>query len=67
MWRENHKQNPAMERGLVCPEKAQEFDKLHAKPPKFGRNKRGAKELASGYTGGKRKEWLSSGYGRGVE
>lgn len=43
-----------MERGLVSPEKAQEFDKLHASPPNFGRNKRGAKELASGYTGGKR-------------
>lgn len=40
------------ERGLVCPLKAVEFDKLHAKAPKFGRNNKGAKELARGYTNG---------------
>lgn len=43
-----------MKRGLVCPEKAREFDQLHAnsKYPKYGRNNTGAKELASGYTRG---------------
>lgn len=57
-----HRQNAAtvvqlvMERGLVCPQKAQEFDQLH-KAPKFGRNNKGAKELANGYTRGKEQEW----------
>lgn len=39
-----------MNRGLVCPEKAQEFDQLHANAPKYGRSNTGAKELAGGYT-----------------
>ena len=42
----------AKERGLVCPEKAKEFDELHAQTPKYGRNNAGAKELAGGYTSG---------------
>lgn len=42
-----------MERGLICPAKAKEFDKLHAKVPKYGRKGSGAKELASGYTSSK--------------
>lgn len=40
------------QRGLVCPEKAQEFDELHAQAPRFGRNSSGARELAGGYTKG---------------
>jgi hypothetical protein len=39
-------------RGTVCPVKAEEFDKLHSRAPKFGRHNRGAKELAGGYTSG---------------
>lgn len=39
-------------RGLVCPLRAEEFDKLHAGNPKFGRNNKGARELAGGYTRG---------------
>lgn len=39
-----------MERGLVCPVKAQEYDNLHKFTPKYGRQNAGAKELASGYT-----------------
>lgn len=36
----------------MCPLKAQEFDQLHKKAPRFGRNNKGAKELAGGYTSG---------------
>ena len=42
------------QRGLVCPEKAKEFDKIHSRAPRCGRNSSGAKELAGGYTAGKR-------------
>ena len=44
-----------MERGVVCPKKAAEFDALHSKArttPKFGQRNAGAKELAGGYTSG---------------
>lgn len=43
-----------MARGLVCPLKAQEFDEVHSRAPRFGRNNSGARELAGGYTRGKR-------------
>ena len=48
-------------RGLVNEEKAKEFDELHAKTPKRGKNNKGAKELAGGYTRGNRwiMEWKS--------
>ena len=41
-----------MQRGLECPALAEEFDRLHSKAPKFGRQNAGAKELAGGYTRG---------------
>lgn len=43
-------------RGLVNEEKAKEFDELHARAatPKRGKNNKGAKELAGGYTRGNR-------------
>lgn len=41
-----------MARGLVCPLKAQEFDEVHSRAPRFGRNNSGARELAGGYTRG---------------
>ena len=39
-----------MKSELVCPLKAQAYDDLHL-TPQFGRLNRGAKELASGYSG----------------
>lgn len=41
-------------RGLVNEEKAKEFDELHTRTPKNGKNNKGAKELAGGYTRGNR-------------
>ena len=55
------------QRGLVCPLKAQEFDELHMKAPRFGKNNRGAKELAGGYTNGEqRQQQLASWRGGGA-
>jgi len=39
-------------RGLECPEKAEEFDRLHKKARKYGKSCAGAVELAGGYTKG---------------
>lgn len=55
-----------MERGLVCAQRAKEFDELHATAPRFGRNNRGARELAGGYTIGEFSAELARN-GRGIE